>query len=78
MDTRRLYEENAKEWKFMVGGLISAMVTGAAMPAYAVLLGEIMGILAEEIDDAREDTKTYSFLFVGLGIIVGLAYFFQV
>ncbi len=77
-DTRRLFEENSPEWKIMVGGLISSMITGGAMPVYAVLLGEVMGILAEEIDEAREDTVVYSWLFVGLGIVVGTAHFFQV
>ena len=78
VDSRRVFAENAPEWKFMVGGVIAAMVTGAAMPAYAVLFGEVMSILADPIEDARDNSIKYSWLFVGIGIIVGLAYFFQV
>ncbi len=77
-DSRRIFAENAPEWKFMVGGLIAACVTGAAMPVYAVLFGEVMGILADPIDSARDDSVKYSLLFVGIGVIVGAAYFFQV
>ncbi len=62
----------------MAGGILSAIITGGAMPVYSVLLSDIMGILSEEVDDAREETIMYSFLFVGLGVIVGSAYFFQV
>ncbi len=77
-DTRRVYAENAPEWKIMVGGLIASMVTGASMPAYAVLFGEIMGVLAEPVDDARDDSVFYAWLFVGIGVVVGVAYFSQV
>ncbi len=56
---------------------MAACVTGAAMPAYAVLFGEVMGILADPVESARDDSVMYSLLFVGIGVIVGLAYFFQ-
>ena len=37
-----------------------------------------MGILADPIDSARDDSVLYAFLFVGVGVIVGLAMFFQI
>ena len=37
-----------------------------------------MGVLGDPIDEAREDSVTYAWLFLGIGVIVGLANFFQV
>ncbi len=77
-NTRRLYAENAPEWKIMVGGIIASLVTGASMPVYAVLFGEVLGVLAKPVEDGRDDSVLYAWLFVGTGVIVGTAYFFQV
>ena len=38
---------NGKEWPFILGGGIASLVMGVSMPVYAVLFGEVLGLLSE-------------------------------
>ncbi|KAI7815643.1 ABC subfamily B member 5, partial [Rhyzopertha dominica] len=68
---------NASEWWQIFVGCISSLIMGGAMPIFAVLFGEIIGV-AEEEDVVREETNKYSLYFVITGIVVGTATFFQI
>lgn len=70
---------NKPEWPQITCGCISSVIMGCAMPLFAVLFGEIIGVLAEENpEDVRAGTNKYSLYFVITGIVVGLATFLQV
>jgi ABC-type multidrug transport system fused ATPase/permease subunit len=51
---------------------------GASMPVYAILFGEVLGLLSKPIDVAREESVFYSIMFLVVGVVVGLAMFLQV
>ena len=40
---------NGKKWPFILGGGIASLVMGASMPVYAVLFGEVLGLLSEPV-----------------------------
>ena len=49
VDTLRIFRMNAKEWPFILGGGVASLVMGASMPVYAVLFGEVLGLLSEPV-----------------------------
>ena len=50
----------------------------AVAPAFALLFGNVLEILSwEDLNAAREQSKVYSFMFIGLGLSSGLAMFLQ-
>lgn len=73
-----LIKMNNKEWPYIVTGTIASCIVGASFPAFAVLFGEMYGILS--MDDPVEIQKNanfYSILFLGLGVSTGLSTFIQ-
>ena len=69
---------NSKEWPFIAVGAISSIGMAAVAPAFALLFGNVLEILSwEDLDAAREQSKVYSFMFIGLGLSSGLAMFLQ-
>ena len=44
---------------------------GGAMPVYAILFGEVLGVLKLAPDQAREDSVYYCGLFVACGVTAG-------
>lgn len=74
----RLLSLNSPEWFYLILGAVSAFIVGASFPAFAVLFGGIYGLLSSDDNEKiRQGTNFYSILFVMLGIITGLASFFQ-
>lgn len=74
----RLLSLNSPEWFYLTLGSICAAIVGASFPVFAVLFGGIYGLLASPDDDEiRRGTNFYSILFIILGIVTGLATFFQ-
>ena len=47
------------------------------MPVYAILFGEVLGVLSKDVETARSDSIFYSFMFLVVGVVVGLAMFLQ-
>ncbi len=45
----RVLRMNSPEWHFILLGLIAAFVMGGSLPAYAVLLGDVIGILVRKL-----------------------------
>nr|XP_040221248.2 multidrug resistance protein homolog 49 [Anopheles coluzzii]XP_040221249.2 multidrug resistance protein homolog 49 [Anopheles coluzzii] len=74
----RLLKLNAPEWHYILFGCAAAIVVGASFPAFAVLFGEMYGILSvADPEYVKEESNFYSFLFLVLGLITGVGTFFQ-
>ena len=66
------------KWIVITGSLM-ALVMGLSIPAFAIIFGEILGVLANASKEAmRKDVLLYSMLFVAMGFASGIASFFQV
>ena len=74
----RVLKINSKEWPFIAVGAVSSIGMAAVAPAFALLFGNVLEILSwEDLNAAREQSKVYSFMFIGLGLSSGLAMFLQ-
>lgn len=74
----RLLNLNSPEWLYLILGSLSAAIVGASFPVFAVLFGGIYGLLSSQDDEEiRKSTNYYSILFIILGIVTGMATFFQ-
>ena len=60
-----------------MGGLAS-IIMGASMPVYAYIFASVLGALSKDSDVARQESALYSIAFLVVGVVVGLAMFFQV
>jgi len=74
----RVLAVNASEWPYMLVGVATSLVMGAAMPVYAILFGEVLGILADPVSEARAKSSVFAALFVAVGVAVGAAMFLQI
>ncbi|XP_058456656.1 multidrug resistance protein homolog 49 [Malaya genurostris] len=74
----RLMKLNSPEWPYILFGCGAAMVVGASFPLFAVLFGEMYGILSvADPEYVKEECNFYSLLFLLLGVITGIGTFFQ-
>ncbi|XP_053662554.1 multidrug resistance protein homolog 49 [Anopheles marshallii] len=74
----RLLKLNSPEWHYILFGCAAAIVVGASFPAFAVLFGEMYGILSvADPEFVKQESNFYSLLFLALGLITGLGTFFQ-
>ena len=74
----RVLKINLPEWPFIAIGAISSVGMAAVAPAFALLFGNVLEILSwEDISAARDQSKVYSFMFIGLGLTSGIAMFLQ-
>lgn len=73
-----ILKKNMPEYPYILLGSFGSIVIGFAMPLFAVLFGDILGVMAKENDDdIREGTNEYSLYFVIAGVSVGIATFTQ-
>lgn len=69
---------NLKEWPFILTGVIASFVVGASFPIFAILFGEMYGILSDDDpEDIQKQANFYSILFLVLGIATGVGTFMQ-
>ena len=47
----RVIKMNQPEWGYMVLGVVGAVILGLSTPIYAIVFGEIMGLLDQSLDD---------------------------
>lgn len=74
----RLLKYNRPEWLYIVIGILASIVSGAIMPIYGILFGEILGVVGyEDSQAAREASVYYAGIFVLVGTIAGLGMFIQ-
>ncbi|KAF5272755.1 hypothetical protein FQA39_LY07782 [Lamprigera yunnana] len=69
---------NSPEWWAITIGCICAIVTGAGMPIYAIVFGDVMGVLANSDNDyVQSQTNGFAIIFLVIGIVTGVATLFQ-
>ena len=71
VDFFRVMKMNMVEWPYITLGILASIVMGGAMPVYAILFGEVLGVLKLSPDQAREDSVYYCGLFVACGVTAG-------
>ena len=79
----KILKLNSKEWPYILAGVLAAVIMGLSVPAYAVLWGEILGVLEptyseEEKQQTQAKGNFYSLLFLAIGIVTGVASFIQI
>lgn len=74
----RLMKMNSKEWPFITTGIIGSFIVGASFPVFAVIFGEVYGILADDDHgEIKRQANIYSILFLILGIATGIGTYMQ-
>ncbi|XP_022900124.1 ATP-dependent translocase ABCB1 [Onthophagus taurus] len=69
---------NSTEWPQILIGCITSVIMGCAMPVFAILFGEILGVLSNDVPEyVRTETNKYCVLFLVAGIVTGFATFLQ-
>ncbi|XP_072396487.1 ATP-dependent translocase ABCB1-like [Diabrotica undecimpunctata] len=69
---------NASEWFYILIGCLSSLITGASLPIYGLVFGGIMGIFANDDDgEVRSESNMYCLYFLILGVVTGIAMFWQ-
>ncbi|XP_049809966.1 ATP-dependent translocase ABCB1-like isoform X1 [Schistocerca nitens] len=70
---------NAPEWPLIALGTLGALVVGFAFPAFAIVFGDVIGVLSlPDPDEVRSQTNWYSILFVVIGVVLAIASFLQI
>lgn len=78
ISTLGIIKMNSKEWPYISIGTLASCLVGASFPAFAVLFGEMYGILSlEDKAEVQRHANFYSILFLGLGVITGVSTFIQ-
>jgi ATP-binding cassette subfamily B (MDR/TAP) protein 1 len=78
VDSMRIMRMQMKDWPYVVIGILGSIVMGAAMPVYALLFGEVLGVLRLPAQQAREECVYFCGLFVATGVTAGIAIFLQI
>ncbi|KAJ9591025.1 hypothetical protein L9F63_027767, partial [Diploptera punctata] len=69
---------NKPEWIHCVIGCIAATAIGCTLPVFAVLFGEVLGVLqVTDPEEVQSQANFYSILFVVVGIVTGGGMFLQ-
>merc|ERR1719495_482350 len=74
----RILKRNSPEFIYIIIGVISSCGMGAVMPIFAIIFGDILGVLGyEDIQKARDESVQYSLLFLALGFFAFMVMFLQ-
>ncbi|KAL8527119.1 hypothetical protein ACS0TY_005115 [Phlomoides rotata] len=71
---RRLIALNKPEIPVLILGTISAIVNGAIMPLFGILISSVIDTFFEEPHKLRKDSKFWAVIFVVLGVVSLIAY----
>jgi len=72
---RRLAYLNKPEIPVLLMGTVAAVVAGAILPVFGLLLSKMISIFYEtDHDELRKDSKTWALVFVGFGVVSLLVY----
>ncbi|XP_049957122.1 ATP-dependent translocase ABCB1-like [Schistocerca serialis cubense] len=70
---------NAPEWHLLVTGTVGAIIESAGFPVFAVLFGDVLGVLSlPDPEDVRSQTNWFSLLFFAIAIFISVASFLQI
>ena len=74
----RLLKINQSEWLYLLLGSIGSAVSGLVIPIYAVVFGEVQGILSYvDEEEIKRQGNFLSLLFVAIAIAAGIGNFLQ-
>ncbi|XP_018059638.1 PREDICTED: multidrug resistance protein homolog 49-like isoform X2 [Atta colombica] len=74
----RIFGLNKPEWPLNLIGSLAAATVGASFPAFAILFGDIYGILnLPDAEKVMKETIFLSILFIIVGLITGIGTFLQ-
>ncbi|KAG5315957.1 MDR49 protein, partial [Acromyrmex insinuator] len=74
----RIFGLNKPEWPLNLIGSLAAATVGASFPAFAILFGDIYGILNfPDAEEVMKETIFLSILFIVVGLITGVGTFLQ-
>lgn len=78
VSTVKLMKMNSKEWPQIVSGSLASCIMGATFPVFAVLFGEMYGVLSLSDPEAvQSGANFYSLMFIVLGVVAGVSTFIQ-
>ncbi|XP_069680453.1 multidrug resistance protein homolog 49-like [Periplaneta americana] len=74
----RIIALNKPEWLHVLVGCIAAAAVGFTLPLFAILFGEVYGVLSvQDPEEVQRQTNWYCILFVVIGVVTGLGMFLQ-
>ncbi|XP_071033677.1 ATP-dependent translocase ABCB1-like [Parasteatoda tepidariorum] len=74
----RLLKVSAPEWPYILVGGIAAMCMGLHMPAFGIIFGSILGVLAKPPDEITGETNYWCLIFLLLAFTSFTSTFLQV
>ncbi|KAG8177035.1 hypothetical protein JTE90_024081 [Oedothorax gibbosus] len=74
----RLWKLSSSEWPYILSGGIAALLTGLLFVAQPILLGTVLGALADDPETIKKETYAYFLAFVVMAVTSGLFGFLQV
>ena len=75
---RRALAVNAREWPFLLAGVVGALGAGASWPVLAILYSQVLVLLGDESDDASGRVNRYAGGFALLGVAMAVVMYFQI
>ncbi|XP_044766756.1 ATP-dependent translocase ABCB1 [Coccinella septempunctata] len=67
---------NKPEWLQITMASIASIISGCSSTLFALLFGDIVGILSStETDKIRDETNVYCYYFIAAGVVVGISTF---
>uniref|UniRef100_A0AAR2JLM5 ATP-binding cassette sub-family B member 5 n=1 Tax=Pygocentrus nattereri TaxID=42514 RepID=A0AAR2JLM5_PYGNA len=75
---RKILALNKPEWPYLLVGTLASFLGGAVYPCVAILFAKIIGVFAESDPGVkRQKTLMFSLLFLLIGAVAFLTFFFQ-
>ncbi|KAM4705145.1 ATP-binding cassette sub-family B member 5-like [Rhinophrynus dorsalis] len=74
----KLLKLNKSEWPYILSGILSAAVNGAAHPAFSIFFAKIVAVFGtNDVDLIRSESNMYSIIFAVIGVISFVTRFIQ-
>ncbi|XP_075812232.1 multidrug resistance protein 2 [Microtus pennsylvanicus] len=75
----RILKLNITEWLYLVVGVFCAVISGCMQPVFAIVFSRIIGVFTRDDDPEtkQQNCNLFSLLFLVMGMICFVTYFFQ-
>nr|XP_048289551.1 multidrug resistance protein 2 isoform X3 [Myodes glareolus] len=75
----RILKLNITEWPYLVVGVFCAVISGCMQPMFAIVFSRIIGVFTRDDDPEtkQQNCNLFSLLFLVMGMICFVTYFFQ-
>nr|XP_021504021.1 multidrug resistance protein 1B isoform X1 [Meriones unguiculatus] len=76
---RQILKLNITEWPYLIVGALCAVVNGCMQPVFSIVFSRIVGVFARDDDPEtkRQNCNLFSLLFLVMGMVSFITYFFQ-